>query len=154
MSGFELHAPKGAKKRHRPIGRGEGSGHGGTSGKGHKGQKARSGGNVRLGFEGGQMPLYRRIARRGFSNYHFKNDYTIVNVSSLEKKFKNGEVVDTNELFKRGIIKKSKMPVKLLGNGDLSLSLTVKLDKISASARKKVEAAGGTLEVTSEQSSE
>ena len=146
MHDFNLHAPEGANKKKRIIGRGQGSGRGTTSGKGHKGQKARSGGKTYAGFEGGQMPLYRRLAQRGFSNYPFKKEFQVINVSEIEKRFVDGETVDTAALYKKGLIKGS-VPVKLLGNGDLSKKLTVKIPAISASAKEKIEKAGGTVDV-------
>ncbi len=134
-----------AKNRKR-IGRGPGSGHGKTAGKGHKGQNARSGGGVRPGFEGGQLPLYRRLSKRGFNNYNFRTTYAIVNVSDLEK-FKEGTVVDRELLVKEGLITKELDGIKVLGNGNLTKKLTVKANKFSESAKKKIEDVGGTVEV-------
>lgn len=132
-----------SKKR---VGRGIGSGIGKTSGKGHKGQNARSGGGVRLGFEGGQMPLIRKLPRRGFNNTVFAKEYTIVNVSDLNK-FENNAVVDVNALKEAGIVNKvAKYGIKVLGNGKLEKALTVKADKFSASAVSKIEKAGGKTE--------
>lgn len=126
-------------------GRGHGSGNGKTAGKGHKGQKARSGGGVRPGFEGGQMPLYRRIPKRGFTN---RNSKTIVgiNVEALEK-FENEAVVTVESLMEAGIVKNPRDGVKILGNGELTKKLTVKVDAFSAGAKAKIEALGGTCEV-------
>ena len=115
MEGFTFRAPKGQKKK-KILGRGVGSGHGKTAGKGHKGQKARAGGGVRLGFEGGQMPLFRRIARRGFSNIPFKKEYQVVNVSDLNR-FADGETVSPATLASRGLARKKGVPVKILGDG-------------------------------------
>jgi large subunit ribosomal protein L15 len=129
------------------LGRGIGSGLGKTSGKGHKGQWARSGGGVRPGFEGGQMPLIRRVPKRGFNN-HFRKVYSVVNLSMLEK-FENGAVVDINVLNDNGLIKvvKEGMGLKVLGNGTLTKSLTVKASAFSASAKEAIEKAGGTAEI-------
>ena len=126
-------------------GRGHGSGNGKTAGKGHKGQKARSGGGVRPGFEGGQMPLYRRIPKRGFTNRNTK-DIVAINLSALEV-FDNGSTVDVNALMEAGIIKNPRDGVKILGNGELTKKLTVKADAFSASAKEKIEALGGSAEV-------
>ena len=132
-----------SKKR---VGRGIGSGIGKTSGKGHKGQNARSGGGVRVGFEGGQMPLIRKLPRRGFNNAVFAKEYTIVNVSDLNK-FENNAVVDVNALKEAGIVNKvAQYGIKVLGNGNLEKALTVKADKFSASAVSKIEKAGGKTE--------
>ncbi len=133
-----------AKKR---LGRGIGSGLGKTSGKGHKGQWARSGGGVRPGFEGGQMPLIRRIPKRGFNNY-FKKTYSIVNLSILEEKFNSGDVVDMVALYEQGLIKvvKNSVGLKVLGNGTLTKALTVKANSFSASAKEAIEKAGGKAE--------
>ena len=125
-------------------GRGHGSGNGKTAGKGHKGQKARSGA-PRVGFEGGQMPLYRRIPKRGFKNRNSKEIISI-NVDALER-FDNGATVDVEALLNAGVIKKTGDGVKILGNGELTKKLTVKVDALSASAKEKIEAAGGTVEV-------
>lgn len=127
------------------IGRGNGSGNGKTAGKGHKGQKARSGGGVRIGFEGGQMPLMRRIPKRGFNNI-FATKYAIINVSDLNK-FKDGTVVDTELLKAAGLINKEFDGVKVLGNGELTSKVTVKAAKFSKSAIEKIEKAGGKSEV-------
>ena len=132
-----------SKKR---LGRGIGSGIGKTSGKGHKGQNARSGGGVRVGFEGGQMPLVRKLPRRGFNNAVFAKEYTIVNIADLNK-FDDNAVVDVNSLKEKGIVNKvAKYGIKVLGNGKLEKALTVKADKFSASAISKIEKAGGKTE--------
>ena len=132
-----------SKKR---LGRGIGSGLGKTSGKGHKGQNARSGGGVRVGFEGGQMPLIRKLPRRGFTNADFKKQYSIVNLSELNK-FEENAVVDSNSLIEKGILSKiEEYGVKVLGNGKLEKVLTIKADKFSESAKKKIAEAGGTFE--------
>ena len=142
----EFRPAPGAKKRPKRVGRGPGSGHGKTAGKGHKGQKARSGGGTRRGFEGGQMPLYRRVPKRGFAPRD-RRVYAVVNLRSLEA-FTAGGVVDPERLAEAGLIKKSERGlVKLLGEGEVAHALTVKFHAISASAKGKVEAAGGVVEV-------
>ena len=144
MHDFNLHAPSGANKKKRILGRGSSSGRGTTSGKGNKGQKARSGGKTYAGFEGGQMPIYRRIARRGFSNYPFKKEYQIVNISDLDKRYEDGAIVDTASLYSKGLVRKT-LPVKILGNGTLNKKLTVRAALFSASAKEKIEKAGGAV---------
>ena len=140
-------APGSTTKRKR-IGRGPGSGHGKTAGKGHKGQKARSGGGARPGFEGGQMPLYRRLPKRGFVPYGGKTEFAIVNLKDVVARFAAGSVVDPDSLLQARLIKKAdRGAVKILGEGDVSHALTVRTHKISESARRKVEAAGGRVEV-------
>jgi len=141
----ELSPAAGSRFEPKRKGRGIGSGNGKTAGKGHKGQKARSGGGVRPGFEGGQMPLSRRIPKRGFINI-FAKEYVGVNVSALEK-FDNGAVVDSNALLEKRIIRKTGDGLKILGNGNLTKKLTVKATAFSESAKQKIEAAGGTAEV-------
>ena len=145
MKIHELTPAADSNKAVKRIGRGHGSGNGKTAGKGHKGQNARSGGGVRIGFEGGQMPLARRIPKRGFNNI-FATKYAIVNVSDLNK-FKDGTEVDTELLIASGLIKKAYDGVKILGNGELTSQLTVKAAKFSASAKEKIEKAGGKAEV-------
>jgi large subunit ribosomal protein L15 len=153
---FDLHAPEGANKRRRILGRGQSSGRGTTAGKGNKGQKARSGGKTYGGFEGGQMPLYRRLAHRGFSNYPFKKTFQIVNLGEIDKRFNDGETVDEVSLFDKGLIKGSKKsgnftatsPVKILGNGDLTKKLTFKIGAagaVSGSAKEKIQKSGGEV---------
>ncbi len=137
-------APGSVKKAYR-VGRGAGSGNGKTAGKGHKGQNARSGGGVRPGFEGGQMPLQRRVPKRGFNNI-FATVYATVNVSDLER-FEDGTVVDVNVLKEAGLVKKVNDGVKVLGNGELTKKLTVNAAAFSASAKEKIEKAGGKAEV-------
>ena len=141
----ELSAVPGSVREPKRIGRGHGSGQGKTAGKGHKGQKARAGRGFRAGFEGGQMPLQRRIPKRGFNNI-FAKTILSVNVGSLEK-FENGAVVDTQALMDAGIIRKNCDGVKILSNGKLSKSLTVKVSAFSEAAKQKIEAAGGKAEV-------
>ena len=145
MKLHELSPVEGATKAPKRIGRGHGSGNGKTAGKGHKGQKARAGHGMRIGFEGGQMPLQRRVPKRGFNNI-FAKEYAIVNVSALEV-FDDGAVVDAAALAEKGLIRCACMPVKILGNGQLSKKLTVNLDAFSAAAAEKINAAGGKAEV-------
>ena len=145
MKIHELSPAPGSNHESFRKGRGAGSGNGKTAGKGHKGQKARSGGGVRPGFEGGQMPLQRRIPKRGFVNI-FATHYTAINLSALER-FENGATVDAEALKAAGIIKKEQDGVKILGQGELSKALTVKAAKFSESAKQKIEAAGGKAEV-------
>ncbi len=146
MKLHELRPSEGAFKTSKRLGRGTGSGLGKTSGKGHKGQNARSGGGVRPGFEGGQLPLFRRLPKRGFSNAMFKVEYATINVSDLEK-FENGAVVTPELLKEMGILKKQLAGVKVLGNGELTKKITVKAHKFSQSAIEKIEAIGGKAEV-------
>jgi len=145
MKLHELSPAPGSVRERKRVGRGHGSGHGKTSGKGHKGQKARSGGGVRRGFEGGQMPLYRRIPKRGFTNI-YKTRYAIINISDLNA-FDNNAVVDAQALIDAGLINKLYDGVKVLGNGELNKSLTVKVAAFSETAKAKIEAAGGKAEV-------
>ncbi len=145
MKLHELTANPGSNTERKRIGRGHGSGWGKTSGKGHKGQKARSGGGVRPGFEGGQMPLQRRLPKRGFNNI-FADKPIAINVADLAV-FTDGAVVDIAALVEKGIIKKSVYKVKVLGNGEVNAKLTVKLSAFSESAKQKIEAAGGNVEV-------
>ncbi|CDA72071.1 50S ribosomal protein L15 [Ruminococcus sp. CAG:579] len=145
MKLHELSPAPGSVKDVKRIGRGHGSGQGKTAGKGHKGQKARSGGGVRPGFEGGQTTLARRIPKRGFNNI-FRTEYATVNVSDLEK-FVDGTVVDAELLKASGLIKKELDGVKILGNGELTKNLTVKAAKFTAAAKEKIEKAGGKAEV-------
>lgn len=145
MKLHELSPAFGSTKESKRIGRGHGSGNGKTAGKGHKGQKARSGHGMRPGFEGGQMPLQRRVPKRGFNNI-FAEKWIAVNVSALEA-FDDGAVVDAAALKDKGIIKKADLPVKVLGNGKLTKKLTVNLNAFSAAAAEKINAAGGKAEV-------
>lgn len=141
----ELKSPAGATHRVKRVGRGIGSGHGKTSTRGHKGQKARSGGGVRPGFEGGQMPLQRRLPKRGFTNI-FKKYYAVVNVGDLER-FEEGTVVTPELLIEAGLVNKIKDGVKILGNGELTKKLTVQAHKFSQQAEEKITARGGQIEV-------
>lgn len=137
---------EGAFKERKRVGRGTGSGLGKTSGKGHKGQNARSGGGVRVGFEGGQLPLFRRLSKRGFNNYNFRTNYAVINLSDLEK-FADGTEVTPELLIENGIIKKQLDGIKVLGHGTLTKKLNVKANKFSTTAKEKIEAIGGTTEV-------
>ena len=143
---MKLNELESLKKDRKRVGRGPGSGNGKTSGKGHKGQNARSGGGVRPGFEGGQLPLYRRLSKRGFNNYNFRTVYATVNVSDLEV-FEEGTVVTKELLIEKGLVKKELDGIKVLGNGELTKKLTVKANKFSSSAKAKRENVGGTIEV-------
>ncbi len=145
MKLHELSPAPGSVREVKRIGRGHGSGQGKTAGKGHKGQKARAGRGMRPGFEGGQMPLQRRVPKRGFNNI-FATRYAIVNLAALNK-FENGAVVDTEALKAAGLVKNSYDGVKILGNGSLEKNLTVKAAAFSESAKSKIEAAGGKAEV-------
>ncbi len=145
MKLYELAPASGAVKEKYRKGRGAGSGNGKTAGKGHKGQNARSGGGVRPGFEGGQLPLYRKLPKRGFKN-HFAKTYAIINVDDLEK-FEAGSVITVTELIAKGIVKDQFDGLKVLGNGEITKALTVKATVFSASAQQKIEAAGGKAEV-------
>ena len=146
MKLHELSPAEGSVKEGFRKGRGAGSGNGKTAGKGHKGQNARSGGGVRPGFEGGQLPLYRKLPKRGFNNYRFGKQYAIINVDSLNK-FNDGDVVDGQALLSLGILNKLFDGVKVLGKGEISKKLTVKAAVFSAQAKEKIEAAGGKTEV-------
>lgn len=137
----ELRAPKGATKKKKRVGRGESSGLGKTSGKGHKGQKARAGGYHRRGFEGGQMPLHRRLPKRGFNNI-FRKEFAVVNLSDLGV-FSANEVVDWDLLVSKGIVRKKGDGLKVLGTGDIQMAITVKAHHFSKSAKEKIEKAGG-----------
>ena len=146
MKLHELAPEVGAKHKEKRLGRGIGTGHGKTSGKGHKGQNARSGGGVRPGFEGGQMPLTRRLPKRGFNNKWAK-EYTTVNVSALNS-FRSGSIIDAKKLLDAGVIRKlEKDGLKILGNGELTKKFTVKAQKFTQSAVEKIEQAGGKIEV-------
>jgi len=141
----ELSPPKGARKAVKRLGRGPGSGHGKTAGRGSNGQKSRSGGNIRPGYEGGQMPLQRRLPKRGFTNI-FKKEYVIVNIRDLGR-FEKGAVVDKAALMEAGLLRRNSDSVKLLGQGAIDYPLVLKVDRCSKSAREKLEAAGGKVEV-------
>ena len=146
MKIHELKPAEGSVKDVKRVGRGHGSGNGKTAGKGHKGQKARAGRGIRAGFEGGQMPLQRRIPKRGFNNI-FASQYAIVNLAALNA-FENGDVVDAAALKTKGIVKNELDGIKVLGNGNITKKLTVIVAAVSASAKEKIEAAGGAVEVS------
>lgn len=146
MKLHELRPAAGSKKAPKRVGRGTGSGLGRNAGKGEKGQNARSGGGVRLGFEGGQLPLFRRLSKRGFNNYNFRTNYAVINLSDLEK-FADGTEVTPELLIENGIIKKQLDGIKVLGHGTLTKKLNVKANKFSTTAKEKIEAIGGTTEV-------
>jgi large subunit ribosomal protein L15 len=143
MNLSSLKPPAGSRKKRKRIGRGDGSGHGGTSTKGHKGQNARSGGRVRPGFEGGQMPLSRRLPKRGFRN-PFRRDIVIINIDQL-KRFPEGSVIDRDALLKAGLVNRIGDGVKVLGKGNIEYPISVKVDMISRGAKDKIEAAGGSV---------
>ncbi|WP_414044190.1 50S ribosomal protein L15 [Macrococcus animalis] len=145
MKLHEMKPVEGARKERNRVGRGMASGNGKTSGRGHKGQKARSGGGVRLGFEGGQLPLFRRLPKRGFTNINRK-DYAIVNLDQLNR-FEEGTEVTPALLIETGVVSNEKSGIKILGNGELTAKLTVKAHKFSASAKEAIEGKGGTTEV-------
>ncbi|ANB59355.1 50S ribosomal protein L15 [Anoxybacteroides amylolyticum] len=145
MKLHELQPAPGSRKERNRVGRGIGSGNGKTSGKGHKGQNARSGGGVRLGFEGGQTPLFRRLPKRGFTNIHRK-EYAIVNLDALNR-FEDGTEVTPELLLETGVVSKLKAGVKILGNGQIEKKLTVKAHKFSSAAKEAIEAVGGKTEV-------
>jgi large subunit ribosomal protein L15 len=140
-----LKAPIGATKKRKRVGRGDASGQGGTAGKGDKGQKARSGGKVRSGFEGGQMPMARRLPKRGFRN-PFRASSVVVNLSDLSKKFSDGAVIDQESLFACGLVKKKGESIKILAKGDICFPVTIKLEKLSKAAKTKIIASGGSVE--------
>lgn len=147
MKLHELRPAPGSTKTRKRVGRGSGSGLGTTAGKGHKGQKARSGGQTKPGFEGGQMPLTRRLPKRGFNNKMFATVYEIVNLYQIEEKFNNGDVVNRETLAEKGLIKGNKDGVKVLAVGDLTKKLTVEVNKISSAAEEKIKAAGGEVKI-------
>jgi large subunit ribosomal protein L15 len=147
MHDFYLHAPEGANKRKRIVGRGQGSGRGTTAGRGNKGQKSRSGGKTYVGFEGGQMPLYRRLAHRGFSNYPFKKVYEVVNLGEIQNHFNDGETVNNVSLIEKGLVKKAAL-IKILSDGEFTKKLNFSVDAVSAAAKEKIEKAGGTVVVS------
>jgi large subunit ribosomal protein L15 len=140
-----LKAPVGATKKRKRVGRGDASGQGGTAGKGDKGQKARSGGKVRAGFEGGQMPLARRIPKRGFRN-PFHEKFVAVNVMDLCRKFSEGAVIDEAAILASGLVKKKNDGIKILAKGEINFPVTIKIAKISQAAKAKITAAGGSIE--------
>lgn len=143
----EITEKAGKYKARKRVGRGRGSGVGKTSGRGHKGAGSRSGYSRRPGFEGGQMQYFRRIPKRGFSNADFKTVYSIVNVASLQERFVKGDTVDVAALVEKGLVRNFKNPIKILGQGELSIALTITADKVSSSAQKKIEDAGGSVTI-------
>ena len=146
MQIHDLFPAPGSRKSRKRVGRGNGSGHGSTAGRGDNGQNSRAGGGKGPGFEGGQNPLHMRLPKLpGFKN-RFRVEYAIVNVSRLEDHFADGDVVDIDSLFAAGMIKSKQAPVKVLGDGEITKKLSIKVDKVSAAARQKVEAVGGTVE--------
>jgi large subunit ribosomal protein L15 len=145
MESFIIKPPAGAKTKRKIVGRGYGSHLAKTAGKGNKGQNSRAGGGVRPGFEGGQMPLYRRIARRGFSNHVFKKDFVVINLDAIEAKYANGETVSIESLKIKGLVKNRDLAIKILGRGDLTKKLTFTKVNLSSSAREKIEKVGGTV---------
>ncbi|NLN97536.1 MAG: 50S ribosomal protein L15 [Eubacteriaceae bacterium] len=142
-----LRPAEGSRKERKRRGRGTGSGLGKTSGRGHDGQKSRSGGGVRIGFEGGQMPLARRLPKRGFSNALFKKDYVIINLAELEERFEENTEITPEMLVETGVISNLKSGLKILGEGELTKALNIKAHKFSKSAREKILSAGGKAEV-------
>ncbi|MDR2529800.1 MAG: 50S ribosomal protein L15 [Synergistaceae bacterium] len=147
MNLHDLRPAPGARRKAKRLGQGIGSGTGKTSGKGNKGHKSRTGGGVRPGFEGGQMPLARRVPKHGFNNARFAKKYQVVNVESLSKKFENGQEITVETLYNAGLVRSPFQLVKLLAKGFLERSLTVKVNAVSQGARKKIEAMGGKVEV-------
>ncbi len=146
MELHDLHPAPGAKRQRKRVGRGPGSGTGKTAGRGHKGQKSRSGYSRRYGFEGGQMPLVRRIPKRGFTNI-FRVEFQVVNFRDLERVFSEGDTVSPESLIEKGLVRGGKRPIKVLADGDLSKKLIVQAHKFSGSARAGIEKAGGSCEV-------
>lgn len=146
MSLNNLRPPRGAKKPKKRVGRGPGSGHGKTSSRGHKGAQSRSGFRFKRGFEGGQMPLHRRVPKRGFTN-PFRIEYAVVNLDTLAEVFDAGSAVTPELLHERGIVRDKRAPIKVLGRGDIDKQLTIKAHKFSETAVRKIAAAGGATEV-------
>ena len=147
MNLHDLSPVQGSRRAAKRLGQGIGSGTGKTAGKGNKGHKSRTGGGVRPGFEGGQMPLARRIPKRGFNNARFAKEYQIVNLESLAEKFESGREIAVQDLYNAGLIRTLSQPVKVLAGGEVDKPLTVRVNAISQSARQKIEAAGGKVEV-------
>ena len=147
MLSHDVTSIAGKNKTSKRIGRGQGSGHGKTSGRGHKGSGSRPGSFTRATYEGGQMPLFRRIPKRGFNNYNFAKTYEIVNLKQLDIFFEDGATVDVDTLFKAGLVNDTKSKIKILGDGELSKKLQVSANKFSKSAEKKISDCGGTVKV-------
>jgi len=141
----DITAKVGKHKARKRVGRGRGSGHGKTSGRGHKGYGSGAGNSRKIGFEGGQMPWFRRIPKRGFSNFLFRTEFQIVNLNDLARKFSDGDTVDEGALLKAGLIRDEKKPIKILGEGESIGKLTITAHKFSASAKQKIEDAGGSI---------
>jgi len=148
MELYDLKPAPGAKRGRKRVGRGPGSGSGKTAGKGHKGQKSRSGYSRRYGFEGGQMPLVRRLPKRGFTNI-FRVEFQVINLRDLERVFADGDAVSPEALLEKGLVRRVRQPIKVLGDGELTKKLVVQAHKFSASARTGIESAGGSCEVVS-----
>lgn len=148
MKLHELQNTPGSRKRRTRVGRGDGSGHGGTAGRGEKGQRSRTGAAIRHHFEGGQTPSFRRIPKRGFT-VGVKMVYNVANINDINDVFEAGAVIDSEALRSKGLIGKAVAPLKILGNGEISKAMTIKAEKFSASAEKKIKEAGGTVEVIS-----
>lgn len=146
MKLHELHSAEGSRKERNRVGRGMSSGNGKTSGRGHKGQNSRSGGGVRPGFEGGQMPLFQRLPKRGFTNINRK-EYAIVNLETLNERFEDGAAITPESLVESGVVKNLRAGLKILGQGKVDKKFTIKANKFSASAKEAIEAAGGKAEV-------
>ncbi|MDR1354088.1 MAG: 50S ribosomal protein L15 [Oscillospiraceae bacterium] len=146
MNLHEFSPAAGSRRQAKRKGRGAASGNGKTAGKGHKGQNARTGGGVRPGFEGGQMPLYRRLPKRGFTNV-FSRKYAVLNVADLEERFNDGDTIDKQKILEVGLLKKTLSGIKILGTGEISKKLQVRVAAFSRSAVQKIEAAGGRIEV-------
>jgi large subunit ribosomal protein L15 len=145
MERFDIRKPRGATRHKKILGRGPGSGHGSTAGRGDKGQNARAGGGVRQGFEGGQMPLFRRVARRGFSNYPFRKCYKVIALGALNA-FSDGDTINRESLGAKGLLRGRSLPIKIiLGGAELARKLTLQVDKVSSGAAAKIEAAGGSV---------
>ena len=147
MNLHDLSPVRGSKRAAKRLGQGIGSGTGKTAGKGNKGHKSRTGGGVRPGFEGGQMPLARRVPKRGFNNARFAKEYQIVNLESLTEKFESGREITVQDLYNAGLVRTLSQPVKVLADGEVDRPFTVRVNAISQSARQKIEAAGGKVEV-------
>lgn len=143
----ELKPSAGSTKNRKRVGRGESSGYGKFAGRGKDGQKSRSGGSISLSFEGGQTPFFRRVPKKGFTNFPFKEVYSQVNVEELEKKFNDGDVVNKESLMEKRIVRRKKLKVKILGRGDLNKKLTIVVDKVSVTAKEKIEKAKGSVEL-------
>jgi large subunit ribosomal protein L15 len=148
MQIHDLYPAPGSRKKRKRVGRGNASGHGTTAGRGDKGQNSRSGGGKGPGFEGGQNPMHMRMPKLGGFKNPNRVEYAVVNVGRLQELFGKGETVDVDSLFEKGVIKAKTVPVKVLGDGEITVPLTVKVDKVSASAKAKIEAAGGTVDLS------